>query len=135
MGIPEHFSPEGYEGFVYLIVNTLTLQKYIGRKYFWSKRAKKLKGQKRRKRSITESDWRYYRSSCDELKDDINKLGLDNFEFHILSLHKTRGQTNYAEIREMFLRDVLFSKHNDEYIYYNTNIMNRYFRQNFIDKQ
>ena len=128
-GLPKDFSPEDFEGFVYLIVNTLTDQKYIGKKYFWSVTKKKVKGQKRRKIEKKESDWRFYKSSCDELKQDIDKLGLKYFEFYILTLHKTRAETNYQEVKEQFIRDVLYSKINKEYEYYNSNILNRYFRK------
>jgi hypothetical protein len=122
-GIPKDFSPEGLEGFVYLIVNTLSLKKYIGKKFFWSKRRKKVKGKKRRKLEVTESDWRYYESSSEALKADIRKFGKDKFTFEILSKHTTRGKTNYAETRELFRRDVLVSED-----YYNDCIINRYYR-------
>ena len=46
-----------FAGFVYLITNQITGEKYIGRKYFSSIRKKK-KSDKRRTRS--ESDWKEY---------------------------------------------------------------------------
>ncbi len=128
-GIPKDFSPEGLEGFVYLIVNTLTDKKYIGKKFFWSKRRLKVKGKKRRKIRITESDWKYYKSSSLDLKADIEEFKEENFTFTILSLHKTRGATNYTEVKEQFIRDVLYSKINGDYEYYNTNILGRYYRR------
>ena len=129
-GIPTDFNVSDYEGFVYEIVNTLTLRRYIGRKYFWSKRkTKKVKG-KKRKIIKKESDWRYYKSSSDELKADITRYGLSGFTFEVLSLHKTRAQTNYAEVKEMFSRDVLYSLLPDgTYEYFNACILNRYYRQ------
>ena len=56
-----------YYGFVYCITSTVTGRKYIGRKYFVQKR--KPKGGKRRVTS--ESDWKRYYGSSDELKRDI----------------------------------------------------------------
>ncbi len=126
--LPSNFKVEDFEGFVYLIVNTLTGMQYIGRKYFWSVTKKKVPGKSRRKVTKSESDWRYYESSCLALKEDIKKLGKENFEFYILSLHKTRGETNYTEIKEQFQRDVLYAKKKGKYLYYNTNILSRYFR-------
>ena len=65
-----------YYGFVYCITNTTTGQKYIGRKYFVQKR--KPKGGKRRVTS--ESDWKRYYGSSDELKRDIKENGRDSFK-------------------------------------------------------
>jgi hypothetical protein len=120
-----------YEGFVYLIVNVLTDKKYIGRKYLSSTRKKKVKGKKRRSVTVTESDWRYYKSSSKELKADIDKYGEENFKFIILDFFKTKAETNYAEVKEQFSRDVLYSKlPNGEFEYYNYCILNRYWRKN-----
>lgn len=127
--IPEDFDPEVYEGFVYLIVNTLTGKKYIGRKYLWKKIRKKVKGSKRRKVVRSPSDWMFYKSSSDDLKEDIKNLGLKKFKFIILSFHKTRAETNYTEVKEQFTRDVLYSKLGDDYEYYNYCILARYYRK------
>ena len=64
-----------YYGFVYRITNTTTQRSYIGRKYFVQKR--KPKGGKRRVTS--ESDWKRYYGSSDDLKRDIREIGKDNF--------------------------------------------------------
>lgn len=120
----------GFEGFVYLVVNLLTNRKYIGRKYFWAKTRKKVKGRKNRKLTVKESDWRSYKSSSDDLKADIAKYGEASFQFTILEMFKTRAQTNYAEIRQQFIRDVLYSKlDSGDFAYYNTNILGRYYRR------
>ena len=85
-----------YYGFVYCITNTSTGQKYIGRKYFVQKR--KPKGGKRRVTS--ESDWKKYYGSSDELKRDIKENGRDTFKREILSLHTTLGKVNYEETKQ-----------------------------------
>lgn len=129
MNLPTDFCPTEYAGFVYLVVNTLTKQQYVGKKFFWSKTKVKVKGSTRRKLKTKESDWRYYKSSSDELKADIASFGLDVFEFSILSLHKTRAETNYTEVKEQFVRDVLNATlPNGEYEYLNKCILNRYYR-------
>lgn len=129
-GLPDNFNVEDYAGFCYLITNTLTLQKYIGKKFFWSKRKIKVKGQKRRKLVTKESDWKLYKSSSDYVKAAIKQCGIENFEFLILSVHKTRAETNYTEVKEMFKRDVLYSRLNaNTYEYLNECILNRYYRK------
>lgn len=113
----EMLTRENY-GFVYKITNLLTGRMYIGRKYFYSKR----------KRKLIESDWKEYYGSCDELILDIKAHGANNFKREILSLHATRGAVNYYENVELFSRDVLFTKNPDgTRTYYNSNIMSRYF--------
>ena len=87
-----------YFGFVYLITNNSNGRRYIGRKYFFSFRTPK--GKKRKVKS--ESDWKKYYGSCPELKEDIDKFGRENFNRTILSLHKTKGKTNFEETRQLF---------------------------------
>jgi|DEB0MinimDraft_10_1074344.scaffolds.fasta_scaffold00598_9 hypothetical protein len=104
--------PENSFGFVYMIVNMLTGQKYIGRKYFYSTRRKSLtakqkrEGKKRRTRVTKESNWREYMGSSKTLLADIERLGKTNFEFKILIFGETKGQVNYLEMKMQFLHDV-----------------------------
>jgi hypothetical protein len=117
-------------GFVYLITNIQNNRKYIGRKYFWSFRTPK--GKKRKVKS--ESDWKKYYGSCPELKEDIDKLGRENFGRTILSLHKTGGKTNYEETRQLFINNVLTeSLDNGNPLFYNSNVLSRYFRKDYYE--
>ena len=117
-----------YYGFVYRITNTNNHKSYIGRKYFVQKR--KPKGGKRRVTS--ESDWKRYYGSSDELKQDIKNLGRDSFKREILSLHTTLGKVNYEETKQLFLHNVLMeSLDNGEPAYYNSNILGRYMRKDY----
>ena len=117
-----------YFGFVYLITNESNSRRYIGRKYFWSFRTPK--GKKRKVKS--ESDWKNYYGSCPELKEDIIKFGRENFSRTILSLHKTKGKTNFEETRQLFVNGVLTeSLDNGTPAWYNSNILNRYFRKDY----
>ena len=119
---------QDYFGFVYLIQNNLNGRKYIGRKYLWQFRTPK--GKKRKVKS--ESDWKKYYGSCPELKEDIEKFGRENFSRTILSLHKTKGKTNYEETRQLFTNNVLTeSLNNGEPAYYNSNILSRYYRKDY----
>ena len=117
-------------GFVYLITNKLNSRRYIGRKYFWSFRTPK--GKKRKVKS--ESDWKNYYGSCPELKEDIEQFGRQNFSRIILSLHKTKGKTNVEETRQLFVNGVLTeSLDSGGPAFYNSNILNRYFRKDYYD--
>jgi len=117
-----------YFGFVYLIANKSNNRKYIGRKYFFSFRTPK--GKKRKVKS--ESDWKNYYGSCPELKEDIEQFGRQNFSRTILSLHKTKGKTNFEETRRLFTNNVLTEAlDNGVPAFYNSNILNRYFRKDY----
>ena len=115
-------------GYVYCITNIITGRKYIGRKYFVQKR--KPKGGKRRVTS--ESDWKRYYGSSDELKQDVKEYGRDNFRREIISLHTTLGKVNYEETRQLFLNDVLTESLDDGTPkYYNNNILGRYMKKDY----
>jgi len=88
-----------FEGFVYLILHKETGRRYIGRKYFYNVVRKKKTD---RRRTRKESDWKTYWGSSTRLKSDIEKNGASEYERHILSLHLTRGDTNFTELRYQF---------------------------------
>ena len=113
--------PANAYGYVYLITNNLTSRKYIGKKLFWFRKTKVLKGKK--KRLKVESDWKEYWSSSDELKADIKKLGEENFTREILHICGNKGMCNYLEAKEQMLREVLESDK-----YYNSQIQCRVHR-------
>jgi hypothetical protein len=119
--------PEECVGFVYLITNTLTGRKYIGKKLAkFSKttyRVVKLKnGNKKKKkiRSKIDSDWQLYYGSSPELTKDIEQLGIENFSREILYYCQSKSECSYIEAREQFARRVLES---DDY--YNGHIQVR----------
>tara|TARA_B100000131_G_scaffold128084_1_gene124967 strand:+ start:101 stop:541 length:441 start_codon:yes stop_codon:yes gene_type:complete len=119
-------------GFVYRITNLQSGKKYIGRKYFWQKR--KPRGGKRRVTS--ESNWKRYYGSSDELKADRKLLGDSFFKREILSLHTTLGKVNYAETKELFLNGVLTESLDDgSPAYYNSNILGRYYKKDYFNTQ
>ena len=119
--------PEDCVGFIYLITNTISGRKYIGKKLAkFSKttyKTVKLKnGTKKRKKikGKIDSDWRDYWSSSNELKNDVASLGPENFTREILYYCKSKAECSYFEAREQFTRKVLES--ND---YYNGHIQVR----------
>ena len=114
-------------GYVYRITNLQTGKQYIGRKYFTQRR--KPRGGKRKVTS--ESDWKSYYGSSKELKDDVKRLGRSVFKREIISLHLTKGWTNYEETRQLFLNNVLSEDEN----YYNSNILGRYMKKDYYNEQ
>ena len=119
---------DNFFGFVYRITNIKTGRQYIGRKYFWKFRTPR--GKKRKVKS--ESDWKKYYGSSEELKEEIQQLGRQNFSRVMLSLHKTAGKTNFEETRQLFTNGVLTEQLDDGTPkYYNSNILSRYFRKDY----
>ena len=113
--------PDDAYGYVYLITNTITNRRYIGKKLFWFRKTKVVKGKK--KRLKVESDWREYWSSSDELRADVLTLGAENFVREILHICPNKGLCNYLEAREQMDRRVLESED-----YYNGQIQCRVHR-------
>jgi serine/threonine protein kinase len=113
----EEFTSEMIEdnmGFVYIVTDKKTKMKYIGKKAFFSKVTKPpLKGKKRKRRSLKESDWKTYCGSSETVKELVEENGLDHFDREILYLCKSKGELNYMELREQVIRDVLLKP--DEY--------------------
>jgi hypothetical protein len=102
--------PEGYIGFVYIITNLQTRQKYIGKKLAQFKKTRPpLKGKRLKRRSVVESDWRDYWGSSDRLNADVQALGPENFTREILYYCKSKAEMSYLEAREQFERRVLES--------------------------
>jgi len=107
-GKPIDTIPDEYEGFVYLITNLTTGQKYIGKKLAKFKTSKPpLKGKKNRRRGYKESDWKEYWGSSDRLQSDVEELGPENFTREILYFCTNRAEMSYIEAREQFDRRVL----------------------------
>jgi hypothetical protein len=113
-----------YFGFCYLLTDLEIGKQYIGRKYFYSIRKKK--GVRKKVRS--ESDWKSYYSSSKKVQQIVQESGPNRFKREILSLYIKKGQVNYNETKLLFNHNVLEAvNHRGEKLYYNDNIMNRYF--------
>lgn len=110
IGIPPNI--EDYVGFVYLITNLTNGRLYIGKKLFWKKRKKKIKGSNKKVR--VEHDWRDYYGSSNELNADIERLGKENFKREILECYKTRWEWSYGELKRQVDQEVLLNP-----LYYN----------------
>lgn len=135
-GVEVELLPEDCIGFVYLITNTVTGRKYIGKKLAkFSKttyRTVKLKNGTKKKKKIrnkVDSDWRTYYGSNDELNKDIQTLGADKFQRDILYYCKSKAECSYIEAREQFTHKVLESAD-----YYNGHIQVRVHGSHIINK-
>jgi hypothetical protein len=129
--------PEDCIGFVYLIVNTVTGRKYIGKKLAkFSKTSYKVVKQKngiKKKKKIkskVESDWQTYYGSNDVLNEDVNKLGKEKFTREILFYCNSKAQCSYIEAREQFTHKVLESTD-----YYNGQISVRVHGSHILGKK
>jgi len=128
--------PEDYFGFVYLIENNITGKKYIGKKQFWSvRRLPPLKGKKRKRKVIKESNWKKYWGSSDFLKEDIAIYGKENYTRTILLLCTSKSSLTYNETRLLFIHEVLYAKNDKgEKIYFNGSISGKYHYREEIEK-
>lgn len=103
-----------YVGFVYQIIDTRNGKKYIGKKGLISKRKlPPLKGMKRRRTKIVETDWQDYYGSSEQVKNLVEEFGGSSFHREILRLCKSKGEMSYWESKIQFETDCLLKP--DEY--------------------
>lgn len=98
---------ENHYGFVYKITNLQTQKQYIGKKLFWFKKTKMVKGKK--KRYLAPSDWKKYYGSSQALLADVTQYGEESFAREILVLCKNKGECTYYEAKMQFDCGVLFN--------------------------
>jgi hypothetical protein len=101
--------PKSVLGFVYLIENLTNGRFYVGKKLLWFKGFKKERGKKRR-RILSESDWKTYYGSNKELQADVAKLGEKNFRRTILHLCSSKSLCSWFELVEQIERKAILSK-------------------------
>ena len=128
--------PEDCVGYVYMITNTISGRKYIGKKLAkfsktTTKTVKLKNGTKKKKkvRSKIDSDWQTYYGSSPELTKDVVALGTENFSREILFYCKSKSECSYIEAREQFTHRVLESAD-----YYNGHIQVRVHGSHIINK-
>lgn len=98
-------------GFIYVITNLVNGKRYIGKKQMKSvKKLKPLKGKKNKRHFDVETDWKTYTSSSNELNQDLNELGKNNFKFEIIHLCDSKFELAYYEAKKQFEADVLLKE-------------------------
>ena len=121
----EDLSKEAY-GFIYEI-ECENGKKYLGKKALYHrKKLKPLKGKKRKRIVMKESDWLKYYGSSKDLKSDV-KNGLKITARTILKICKNKTDLSYYETKYLFTRNVLEKEE-----YYNGNILGRFFKRKNI---
>lgn len=100
--------PDDALGFLYRITDRQSEKFYIGIKQTSKKiKRKPLKGKKRKRISVIDSDWRKYCSSSGEISEDIKK-NESNYIFEILSFHPSKSLLKYAEAEYLIKNNCLF---------------------------
>lgn len=122
-GLPFEEPSDEFYGFVYKITNVTNQKSYIGKKLFWFKKTKILKGKK--KRYLAPSDWKTYYGSSVSVQKDLELLGAESFTREILILCKNKGECSYYEAKMQFDHSVLFNPE----MYYNDWIICRVHRK------
>jgi len=126
---PQEFNIEDYFGFVYIITNLETNKKYIGKKFFHhTKKLPPLKGMKRKRTVVKESDWKTYYGSSNILKEELKQHGKDKFKREIIKLCTNKKELTYWETKLQFAYGVLEKP--DEY--YNDNILGKFFTRDLV---
>ena len=120
--------PENTFGFIYEVFHKPSGKKYLGKKVLhFNRTLLPLKGMKRKRKVVKESDWRTYFGSHVEIKQLIKEEKQDEFERRILQFVPTKKLLTYYECKYLFMNEVL---ENEEYI--NDNILAKFYRKDFI---
>jgi hypothetical protein len=118
-------------GFVYELRDTENDKRYIGKKNLFStRRLPPLKGQKRKRKVVKESDWKIYYGSSKNVQLLVEKTGQKRFERKILRLCESKGEMSYWEMWYQMMNHVLLKP--DEY--YNSFIGGKIHRKHVIKK-
>jgi len=106
--------PEGTFGFIYEVVHNPTGRRYLGKKVLqFNRTLPPLKGQKRKRKVVKESDWKTYYGSHAEIKGLIKEGKQEEFTREILQFVPTKKLLTYFECKYLFINEVLEHK---EYI-------------------
>jgi len=117
--------PESAVGFIYMIEHIPTGKYYIGKKNLKAKRTlPPLKGKKRKRKVIKESDWRKYMSSNQWIKEEVSNGGEENFKKKILQFCYSAKSLTYYELYWQFKYNVLADENS-----LNDNLLGKFFRK------
>jgi hypothetical protein len=101
--------PEDVLGFVYIITDTESGEKYIGQKRMRKPKTLPItKSRKRRVRTVVESDWRSYHSSSAVIKENVAAGHTARYHREIIRFGGSKGDLHLLELIEQIERNVLF---------------------------
>jgi hypothetical protein len=121
--------PENTYGFIYEVTHLPTQRKYIGKKVLYFNRTlAPLKGEKKKRKVVKESDWMEYYGSHPEIKKILKEEGKQNFTREILILVPSKKLLTYYECKYLFQKGVI----EPDSIYINDNILAKFYRKDFL---
>lgn len=121
--------PEGTYGFIYEVTHQPTGRKYIGKKVLeFNRTLPPLKGTKRKRKVVKESDWKTYYGSHKEILGLIKENKQEEFTREILQYVSSKKLLTYFECKYLFIKEVL--EGND---YINDNILAKFYRKDFYN--
>ena len=116
--------PESAVGFIYMIEHIPTGKYYIGKKNLWAKRTlPPLKGTKRKRKIIKESDWKSYISSNQWIKEEAS-ADVTAFKKKILQFCYSAKSLTYYELYWQMKYNVLADENS-----LNDNLLGKFFRK------
>ena len=121
--------PKNTFGFIYEATYIPTREKYLGKKVlFFNRTLPPLKGAKRKRKVIKESDWQTYYGSHTKIKQLLSEGKQEYFSREILEFAFNKKHLTYLETKYQFSNNVL---ENTEYI--NDNILGKFFRKDLVN--
>lgn len=121
--------PDGTVGFVYRVTHQPSGKHYIGKKVLYFNRTlPPLKGKKRRRRVVKESDWKTYYGSNTTIKQMIKEEKSDEFTREILVFVNRKKMLTYYETKFLFTEGVLENPNK----FFNDNILGKFFRGDLL---
>ena len=118
-------------GFVYELRDTENDKRYIGKKNLFStRRLPPLKGQKRKRKVVKESDWKTYYGSSKNVQFLVEKTGQKRFKRKILRLCDSKGEMSYWEMWYQMTNHVLLRPDR----YYNAFVGGKIHRKHVLKK-
>ena len=121
--------PKNTFGFIYEATYIPTREKYLGKKVlFFNRTLPPLKGAKRKRKVVKESDWQTYYGSHEKIKTLLKENKQSEFQREILEFAFNKKHLTYLETKYLFCNNVL---ENEEYI--NDNILGKFFRKDLVN--
>ena len=121
--------PQNTFGFIYEATYIPTNEKYLGKKVlFFNRTLPPLKGTKRKRKIVKESDWQTYYGSHTKIKQLLSEGKQEDFIREIIEFAFNKKHLTCLETKYQFSNNVL---ENTEYI--NDNILGKFFRKDLVN--